>query len=136
MKSIVSYEKTFLYHLGYKISYSVKSSRIIFHNINEFFEDHDGVAHLTLIPTEEKYKGVLIKYEELFDKTKYVIKAKNNNWGHCDEKGWTFGMNSSDDLPLERRSLMYNVVALVRFVLEDESKHYRQVFLQGSLYKH
>ena len=45
-------------------------------------------------------------------------------------------MNSSDDLPLETHALMYNVVALVRFVLENESKHYRQVFLQGSLYKH
>ena len=42
--------------------------------------------YLTLIPVSEREKGSLIKYKEMFDKIKYLIKVKNNNSDDFDDK--------------------------------------------------
>ena len=51
----------------------------MFHKINLYIKDHDGVEDLKFIHSEEKDKSILTKYEESFDKSRYFVKAKNRN---------------------------------------------------------
>ena len=74
-----SYEDIFLHYLRYKSVYSVRPFCVMFHKINLYIKDHDGVEDLKFIHSEEKDKSMLTKYEESFDKSKYFVKAKNRN---------------------------------------------------------
>ena len=73
-----SYENIFLYYFGYKIPYSVKPLRIIFHK-KMIYLRCDGIKYLALIPSDKKDAGVLKKYEGMFNKIKHLIKTKTNN---------------------------------------------------------
>ena len=46
---------------------------IIFHKINEYVKDFDGIEYLTLIPGNGKDKFLLIKFKDIFDKFRYFI---------------------------------------------------------------
>lgn len=74
-----SYEDIFLHYLECKSTYSIRSFCVIFHKINLYIKNRDGVEDFTFIHKEENDKGVLAKYEESFDKTKYFIKAKSRS---------------------------------------------------------
>lgn len=56
--------------------HSVKPLRIVFHRANSYISDYDGIKNLALIPSDEKHKGVLKKYNRMFDKTNYLIETK------------------------------------------------------------
>ena len=57
-----------------------------FHKINGFIKYYDGSKYSNLIPVNEREKGLLIKYNEMFDKIKYLIKIKNRNSDDVDDK--------------------------------------------------
>ena len=59
---------------------------IDFHKINGFIKYYDGSKYSNLIPVNEREKGLLIKYNEMFDKIKYLIKIKNRNSDDVDDK--------------------------------------------------
>lgn len=50
----------YIYYLRYKIPYSTNNLSIIFIKTNACIKDFYGLKYLTLLPTDEKDKGVLI----------------------------------------------------------------------------
>ena len=75
-----------MYYLICKITFSAKFLYIDFHKINGFIKYYDGSKYSNLIPANEREKGLLIKYNEMFDKIKYLIKIKNRNSDDVDDK--------------------------------------------------
>lgn len=132
-KNIIVDEKScrgiFRCYLSCKMSHSVKPLRIVFHRANLYISDYDGIKNLALIPSDENHKGVLKKYNRMFDKTNYLIEAKiitemavmkiheNQN-----EFKWWFTTS--------KYLLMYHVVILVKSFFNDESEYCPQGFLE------
>ena len=88
---------------------------------------------MTLIPTD-KSKDNLKTYEEIWSKSKYLVRSTNNNSDEYDEKYMKIKFNSDDHLPLKKQNKIYGIIIVVRFVFNDSNKHYPQVFLDDCLY--
>ena len=52
---------------------------------------------MTLVPTNESQE-IMKKYEELWNKIRYIIRSKSNNSDNYDEKYMKIKLNSDDDL--------------------------------------
>ena len=63
---------------------------------------------------------MLVKHKEIFDKIKYLMKAKNNNSDDYHEKYLKIRIKSDDDLSLQNILLMYDVVILIKSVANNE----------------
>lgn len=74
-----------MYFIRYKLPCANKHLSIVFYEINGCVKDYEGSKYLILILANEKDKGLLTKYKNIFDTLKYLIK-KNNNSDDCDEK--------------------------------------------------
>ena len=63
LKNDKLHEKLFegisIYCTGFEVSYKVKPSYFIFHKINAFIEDHDGIKYQKIFPTDEKNKDLM-----------------------------------------------------------------------------
>ena len=80
--------------------------------------------------------------EELLKKCNYVFngimgKIKEVTNDECDyEKGYMkIKFNSDDNLPLKKPLTFHNMIITTRFVFEEDSKLYPQVFLDDTLYE-
>ena len=58
---------------------------MIIDKVDGYIEEKNGTKYLTLVSTD-KNKEVLIKYTELWDKIKNLIKKMNNKPGNYDKK--------------------------------------------------
>ena len=101
--------------LSYAKSKNVKLLYIIIEKINWFIEESNGKKYLTLVPTDEN-KDILMKYEELWKKIKYLLRSVTNNLHDYDEKYMKIKFNSDNYLPLKRTLELYNIVVVVRSV--------------------
>ena len=90
----------------------VKSLYLIINNKNGYVEEGNENKYLTLIPTY-KSKNKMKKYEEIWNKTKDLIRLRKNN---------------SHDYAEEQRKTKLNV-------FNDDKKYNPQVFLHAFLYK-
>ena len=88
-----SYRKILIYYIGYvtikdskyiKI-YSVNLSYLIFRNVNGYLEKTNKSKYLTLVPIN-KSKEKIKKYEELWSKTRDLIRSIPKNSYDYDEK--------------------------------------------------
>ena len=62
----------------------------------------------------DKNKEVLIKYTELCDKIKNLLKKINDKPGNYDEKYMKIKFNSDDNLPLNKISMIHNMTIVIR----------------------
>ena len=81
-----SYKDILIYYVGYvtiKDSKYVKIDRVnsfylIFSKVNGYFEEINKNKYLTLVPTNES-KEIMKKYEELWSKTRDLIRSITKN---------------------------------------------------------
>ena len=57
---------------------------------------------MTQVPTDER-KNTLKKFEELWNKIRYLIRSVTNNSDYCDKKYIKIKFNSDDDLAQGKR---------------------------------
>ena len=82
----------------------------------------------------DKSKEVLIKYIELWDEIKHLIKTINGV--EAGEQGKVFmkiKLNSDENLPLNKILKLHDLTIVVGSVFQEDGKYYHQVFLDECL---
>lgn len=121
------------YFICYKLAYTAKPLFIILYKINGYIQVRDESNYLTFIPPDQKDDSMLKKYKKMQDKAKNLIKVKNNDSdGYGDDYSKT-KVDSNEGLSLEKTLEMYNIVRLIKSVLNEKNKHYAQVLLEERL---
>ena len=95
---------------------SVNPMYLIFGEVDCCTEEKNGNKYLTLVSTD-KNKEVLIKYTELWDKIKNLIKKINDKPGDYDEKYMKIKFNSDDNLPLNKILKIHNMTIIIKPVI-------------------
>ena len=109
-----SYKNNLIYDISYKNLIDLEPLHIRFFKINEFIRICDGTRYLTLYGSK--------KYEAIYNRIRYLISQKrwhqiyffpiflkNQSWFLC----------SYDSLPIEKRLTLYNVIILIKSVLNN-----------------
>ena len=99
--------------------------------VNEYIEEKGMDEYLVFNSTDEN-KELFKNYHNVFNGIKNKIKEKNNE---CDyEKDYLkIKFNSDDDLPLNKFLIFPLMTVTVKYVFEEDSKFYPQVFLDDTL---
>ena len=104
---------------------------MIINKVDGCIEEKNGDKYLTLVSTD-KNKEVLIKYTELWDGIKNLIKCNSiekMNGGKSGEYRKDFKkikFNSDDNLPLNKILTIHNMTIVIRSVFEDVSEEEKQ----------
>ena len=100
-------------------------------HVNGYIEEKGANKYLVFDSTDEN-KELLKKYNDVFNGIRNKIKEINNE---CDyEKDYLkIKFNSDDDLPLNKFLIFRLMTVTVRYVFEEDSKFYPQVFLDDTL---
>ena len=85
--------------------------------------------------SSDKSKEVLIKYTELWVKTKDSIEKVNDKPGKYGKDFMSTKLNSEDNLPLIKLLKLHMPTVTLRSVFEEDGKSYLQVFLDEFLYE-
>ena len=118
-----SYKNIDIYYIGYitmkdsdyvKIN-SVNPLYLIIDKVDGCSEEKNGNKYLTLVSTD-KNKEVLIKYTELWDKIKNLIKKINDKPGDYDEKYIKIEFTSDDNLPLDKILKIHNMATVIKYL--------------------
>ena len=103
--------------------------------VDRCIEEINGNKNLTFASTDKNRK-VLEKYAKLWDEIKYHIQTINAGKSGKYEKDYKkIKFNSDDNLPLNKILKLHMLTIIVRFVFEDNSKYYPQVYLDECLYE-
>ena len=135
-----SYKDINIYNIGYvtkkKIGncMNINSVNPLYLGIthaNGYIEEKGMNKYLVFNSTDEN-KELLKKYNDVFNGIRNKIKEINNE---CDyEKDYLkIKFNSDDDLPLNKFLIFRLMTVTVRYVFEEDSKFYPQVFLDDTL---
>ena len=126
-----------IYYVGYitikKFSnceniHSVNPLYLIIHSATEYFKENYGEKYLILDSTE--------KYEEVFSGIKSEIETINSGEEMFYEKKYsTIGVNTDDDLPLNKPLKFPALTIIIRFVFQNGKKLYPQTYLDKCLYE-
>ena len=115
-----SYKNIFIYYIGYVtmkdskyIKINIKPLQLIFSKVNEYFEKNNKSKCLMLVPTNES-KEKIKKYEELWSKTRDLIRSVTKNADDYDEKYMKIKFNSDDELPLNKTVEIPGMTIVVR----------------------
>ena len=132
-----SHEDIDIYYIGYftikKFSdceniYSVIPLCLIIDPAPGHFKEKYGEKYL-IIDSAEKYNGV-------FSKIKSKIKTLNSGKELLYEKNYArIGMNTDDDLPLNKQLKFPALTIIIRCVLQKYEKLYPQLYLNECLYE-
>ena len=95
--------------------------------INGYLEENNGNNNLKLISIDEG-KDTLKNYEEMWSKTRDLIRSTTNNSDDYDKKYMKIKFNSDDDLPLNKTLKLYNMIIVVKSDFHEGNKYYPQVF--------
>ena len=91
---------------------------------------------MTFDDSANESKGLLKKYEDVWDGIKNEIKAinggKKNNYGKDYVK---IKFNSDNNLPLNKSLKFHTMTIIIRSVFEEGGKLYLKVFLKDCLYE-
>ena len=91
---------------------------------------------MTFDDSDNESKGLLKKYEDVWDGIKNEIKAinggKKNNYGKDYVK---IKFNSDNNLPLNKSLKFHTMTIIIRSVFEEGGKLYLKVFLKDCLYE-
>ena len=108
---------------------SVNPLYLIIDKVDGSIEAKNGNKYLTLVSTN-KNKEVLIKYKEIWDGIKNLIKS-----GEYGKDFMKIKFNSDDNLPLNKRLKIHNMAIVIRSVFEEDGKYYSHVFSDECLYE-
>ena len=131
-----SYKNILIYYVGYV---KIKNSKYIKINsvnllyfisgkANGYFEEINGNEYLRLVPTNES-KEKIKKYEELWSKTRDLIRPITKNTNDYDEKYMKIKFDLDEELPLNKTMEIYNVTIFIRAIFYENNKYYPNVFL-------
>ena len=81
-----------------------------------------------------KAKKKIKKYEELWIKTRNLIRSATKKSGDYDEKYMKMKFDSDDELPLNKTIKITVVVIVVRAIFYENNKYYPQDFLDECLH--
>ena len=97
---------------------------LIIDKVNGCIEEKNGNKYLTLVFTD-KNKEVLIKYTELLDKVKNLIKKNNGVKAVGYEKDFMkIKFNSDNSLLLNKILKLHNMTIVNRSVFQEGGKYY------------
>ena len=113
---------------------SVNPLYLIIDKVDGFIEEKNENKYLTLISTDDN-KEALIKYTELWNKIKNLIKC---NFIKSSEYGKDFTkikFNSDDYFPVNKTLKIHIMTIIIRSVFEEDGKYHPQVFSDECLYE-
>ena len=116
--------------------YSVNSLYLVVNYPNGYLEEKNKNKHLFVEYITDKNKEVTIKYTELWDRNKNIIKAINGGKEIAYDKYFmSIKFNSENDLPLNKPLKFYAMTIVVRSVFEEHGKLHPQIYLYECLYE-
>ena len=132
-----SHEEIDIYYMGYitikKFSdceniHSVNPLYLIIYSATEHFKEKNGEKYLIIDSTE--------KNEEVSSGIKSEIKTLNGRKELFYEKNYArIGVNTDDDLPLNKPLKFLTLTIIIRCVLQKGEKLYPQIYLDKCLYE-
>ena len=89
--------------------------------------------YLTLVSTD-KNKELWIKYTELWNKTKNLLKWNSIKTGEYEKDFMKVKFNSDGNLSLNKTLKLHHMTIVIRSIFEENGKYYLQAFLDECLY--
>ena len=94
------------------------------------------VKKYLVFDSKDENKELLKKYSDVFNGVKNEVKTINGGKENDYEKDYMkIKFNSDNDLPLNKPLKFHLMTITIRFVFEEDSKLYPQVFLDDTLYE-
>ena len=132
-----SYKDIDIYYIGYvtikkfgdyENINSVNPLYLIFHSATRHFKEKNGEKYLVIDLTE--------KYKEVFSGIRSEIKTINGGKELFYEENYSrIGVNTDDDLPLDKKLKFPTLTIIVRCVFQEYEKLYPQIYLDECLYE-
>ena len=132
-----SHEDIDIYYISYIIIkkfseyeniHSVNPLYLIIHSATGHFKEKYGEKYLIIDLTEE--------HEKVFSGIKSEIKILNGGKELFYEKSYArIGINTDDDLPLNKQLKFLTLAIMIRCVLQKREKLYPQIYLDECLYE-
>ena len=126
-----------IYYIGYitikkfgdcENIHSVNPLYLIIHSATGHFKEKNGEKYLIIDSTD--------KYEEVWSWIKLEIKILTGGKKLFYEKNYArIGINTDNDLPLDKQLKFPTLVIIIRCVLQNGEKLYRQIYLDECLYE-
>ena len=113
--------------------YSVNPLYLSCNKVNEYFGEINGNKYLALVPTNES-KEKIKKYEELWSKTRDLIRSRTKSSDDYYEKYMKIKFNWDNKLPQNKTTEIPTMTVVVRAVFHENYK-YSQVFWHECLYE-
>ena len=127
-KSYETSENILIYDIPYKTSTGAKLLHIRFDKIDGFIKIHNKITYL-----------VLFDYsccDKICDKIKYLISKKSGITNNINHNFGRIRIDSCDSLPIEKILTFYNVIILIKSVVnKNKNEYYYNIFLEKCLYK-
>ena len=133
---IKSHKYIDIYYIGYitkkfsdcKNIHSVNPLCLIIHSTTGYFKEKYVEKYLIIDLTE--------KYEEVFSGIKLEIETLNSGKELFCEKNYArIGVNTDDDLPLDKQLKFPTLTIIIRCILQKGEKLYPQIYLDKCLYE-
>ena len=114
--------------ISYKVLIGSKPLRIRFDKIDWIIKIYDGTRYLTLFGTK--------KYDAFYDRIRYLISLKSSITYIFSDYFAKIKVDSYDSLPIEKTLTFYNVIILIKSVLnKDKNHYYYKIFLEKCSYQ-
>ena len=112
----------------YENIHSINPLYLIIHSVTGHFKEKYGEKYLIIDSTE--------KYEEVFSGIRSEIKTLNGGKELFYEKNYArIGINTDDDLPLNKQLKFPTLTIIIRCVLQKHEKLYPEIYLDECLYE-
>ena len=113
---------------GYENIHRVNPLYLIIHSVTGHFKEKYGKKYLIIDSTE--------KYEKFFFEIESEIRTLNDGKELFYEKKYArIGINTDDDLPLNKQLKFSTLAIIIRCVLQKDEKLYPQIYLDECLYE-
>ena len=123
-----SHKNILIYDISYKTLIGSKPLRIRFDKIDGFIRIYDGTRYLTLFGSE--------KCDAIYDRIRYLISLKSGITYIFSHYFAKIKVDSYDSLPIEKTLTFYNVIILIKSVLnKDKNHYYYKIFLEKCSYQ-
>ena len=118
-----SHENILIYDISYKTLIGSKPLRIRFIKIDGIIRIYDGTRYLTLFGTK--------KYDTICNRIRYLISLKSSVTYIFSHYFAKIKVDSYDSLPIEKTSILHNIIILIKSVLINDKNHwYYKLFLE------
>ena len=108
---------------------------LIIGKVDGHIEEKNRRKYLVFDSTDEN-KEVFKKYTKLWNGIKNEIETVNGGIKcECDKGFMKIKFDTDDNLPLNKQLKLHMLTIIVRFVFEEDSKFYPQLYLDDCLYK-